>query len=112
MTRTVVRRRLATAGGIAFVVACAACGSGDGDGIRQDGLLRVDGRSDEAFAVSMRRIKDTLTSREQSELTDAILRVLATDDGPPSTSVEAAQRRMRERLHGMSVGEILAAGKR
>ncbi len=81
-----------------------------------DGVLRVDGRSAEAFEQSMRRIKNGLNDTEQSRLCDSALRlhgpvgkhVLRSSGG----DVEALQRALREQLHGMSVAEIHAAAAR
>jgi hypothetical protein len=81
-----------------------------------DGVLRVDGRSAEAFERSMRRIKNSLSDTEQSRLCDSALRlhgpvaqrVLRSSGG----DVAALQRALREQLHGMSVAEIHAAAAR
>lgn len=81
-----------------------------------DGVPRVDGRTDASFEASMRAIKRGIPNAEQGLLTDSILRlhapvaarVLRSSGGDP----EALRRSLRETIHGMSVAEIHAAAAR
>ena len=43
----------------------------------QDGVLRIDGRSEQSFDASLRAIKDGMKGPEQSAFADAILKLHA-----------------------------------
>ncbi|MCC6783737.1 MAG: hypothetical protein IT457_12915 [Planctomycetes bacterium] len=96
-------------------VLLVACGQGLAPPAN-DGVLRVDGRSEASFERTLRAIKDTLDGPAQSAFAEAALTIDAHAQRGRlrSGSVDLAtlQRGMREVLHGMSAAEILAEASR
>ncbi len=81
-----------------------------------DGVLRIDGRSAAAYEASLRRIKDGMDGKAQDAFAEAALVVLSRSSHQDLLAsggdLDELQRRQRERLHGMSVADVLAAAGR
>ncbi|MGE3172243.1 MAG: hypothetical protein AB7O97_06415 [Planctomycetota bacterium] len=95
---------------LAALAVCTGCDAALGP-LPDDGVPRIDGRSEASFAATCRRIKDALTNRQQAEFADACL--LVSRDACAAAARrgdgDAVQRALRERLHGMSFAELTAA---
>jgi hypothetical protein len=81
-----------------------------------DGVSRIDGRSQEAFVASVRRMKQDLAFPARDRFTDSIAKLQSAVSvetlqarGPDFAAIERA---MRERLHGMSIADVVAAADR
>lgn len=93
----------------------AAC-SGELPAPATDGVARIDGRTEASFSASVDEVTRGMTPAEREAFTDAALiidsqtslRVLRESGG----DLAAVQRSMRERLHGKSAAEVLAAAAR
>lgn len=79
--------------------------------------LRIDGSTPQRFQASWDRMSASLSSRQQSELSVAILLIAlgkhqSLANLPPSTKSGIGPQTVRKRISGMSFKEILALANR